>query len=312
LALWRIGSDAVERWRDILKHLRTLLGDYPHTNALLTGKVSDPDIRFDFAKVSGRLPFKDFVREHKFDIGELPLIPLLQARELGKPFVLVPVVLLAQFQHRSAYVLSDSGIHQPSDLNGRRIGMRSDAQTGPDWALGIFVTEHGVDRSSLQILIFEDPHIAEYVPPSNVSRAKPGRELVQSLIDGEIDAIVTDFDLTNDARLRPLLPDYAEQARKWHQRTGIVPVGHILAVSAELSASDPDLIHNVYRLFNESKKLAPIPGDKIDAYPMGSRLLKPALEMMIDFAVRLKLIRRHLTVEELYDDTTRMLVDPAS
>ena len=55
-----------------------------------------------------------------------------------------------------------------------------------------------------------------------IKRAPPGKELVQMLLDGELDAAVVG-DKLPDPRLKHLIPDADEAARKWAQSHGGVP-----------------------------------------------------------------------------------------
>jgi 4,5-dihydroxyphthalate decarboxylase len=65
----------------------------------------------------------------------------------------------------------------------------------------------------------------------------------------------------------------------------------------------------VFRLLAESKRAAglPKPGS-IDFLPYGVEACRPALEQMIKFTLQQKLLPRALTVEELFDKTTRALM----
>lgn len=284
--------------------LRAVFGDYPETRALLRGEVQSPDLTLDFAKVSGRLPFKDFVRENKFDVGELPLIPLIQARELGKPLVLLPVVLVARQQHGSFYVRADAPAMTPKDLEGSTIALRSDANTGVAWALGILADEYGVDISRFRIVDFEDNHIAEYRSPARVERAPPGGDIVQLLADRKVDAIISEADMSSETRVRPLFADPAAEARRWFEKRRILPAGHVVAISAPLSSAHPDLARGIFDMLRQSRVAA---GAESRHYPFGADAMSDTLTLMIDYALSQGLITRRLTVDELYDDATRVL-----
>ena len=63
-----------------------------------------------------------------------------------------------------------------------------------------------------------------------------------------------------------------------------------------------------YRLLLESKRAAgmPRPGT-IDILPFGLAACRPALVMLIKYLTQQYLLPRSLTVDELFDDTTRVL-----
>jgi 4,5-dihydroxyphthalate decarboxylase len=83
----------------ILK-LKTLLGDYPVTEALKKNRIESEKISLDFADL--RTPsagFKRVVRDLEFDVAELAITTFLIAKSFGKPLKLLPAVLVARLQH---------------------------------------------------------------------------------------------------------------------------------------------------------------------------------------------------------------------
>jgi 4,5-dihydroxyphthalate decarboxylase len=48
-------------------------------------------------------------------------------------------------------------------------------------------------------------------------------------------------------------------------------------------------------------------GGELDPYRFGVEACRPILEIIIDFCHQQKLISRRMSVDELFDDTTRML-----
>jgi 4,5-dihydroxyphthalate decarboxylase len=56
------------------------------------------------------------------------------------------------------------------DLQHRRSGVRSYAQTSGVWVRGILEDEYGVDLRLLNWLTMEEAHVAEYQDPSNCTR----------------------------------------------------------------------------------------------------------------------------------------------
>ncbi|HEU0290307.1 MAG TPA: hypothetical protein VFR39_06115, partial [Burkholderiales bacterium] len=80
--------------------LKTLLGDHPTTLALKRGEVASPRVVLDIADVpQAFVAFKRVVRDLEFDVAELAIVTYLMAKAHGKPYVLLPVVVLSRFQH---------------------------------------------------------------------------------------------------------------------------------------------------------------------------------------------------------------------
>ncbi len=147
---------------------------------------------------------------------------------------------------------------KPSDLNGKRVGVRAFTVTTGTWVRGILASDYGVDLNKVEWITFEDPHVAEYHDPDIVRRAPPGKELVQMLLDGEIDAAIVG-DKLPDPRLKHLIPDAEAAAQKWAERHHGVPINHMLVVRTELSRSRPDVVRDVFRQFQDSKRAAGLP-----------------------------------------------------
>lgn len=295
---------AVEKTR-----LSTLLGDYPNTSALRKGDVTSSIVGLQFADVKvSNTAFKPLVREAKFDLGELAIVTYLQAKTYGKPYVLIPATVLGRGQHHTIAYSPERGPLKASDLAGKRVGVRAYTQTTGAWVRGFLSDDYGVDPSKVQWITFEDPHLAEYKDPAFVTRAPQGKNLVQMLLDGEIDAAIVG-DKIPDPRLAPLIPDAEGVARKWAETHGGVPINHMMVIRKSLSESRPDLIREIYRMLRESRNPVPPPADGsvADPWRFGVEPNRASLEIIIDYSVRQKLIPRRFSVDELFDDHTRAL-----
>jgi 4,5-dihydroxyphthalate decarboxylase len=289
--------------------LKTLLGDYPTTRALRRGELASPRVAFDFAdvpQVAGA--FKRTVRNLEFDVSELAIVTYLMAKAYGKPYVLLPAVVLGRFQHPFIVYNSARGELRPGDLNGRRVGIRSYSVTTSMWLRGILASDYGVDIDSVRWVTFEEPHVAEFKDPPSVERAPEGRELVKMLLDGEVDAAVMRDTHLPDPRLKRLIADPEQAARDWHKRNHAIQINHMVVVRDSLSKSDPGAVREVYRLLREAKRRAPAPAaGELDMTPFGLEANRRNLEVVIDYVYRQRLIPQRFQVDELFDDVTRSL-----
>lgn len=290
--------------------LHTMLGNYPNVAALKRGTVQSDLVSFDFAdvKIANNL-FKQVVRDAKYDLAELAIVTYLQAREYGKPYVLMPVVLVSRGQHHTLAYNGERGTLTPSDLHGKRVGVRTYTVTTGTWVRGILADDYGVDLGKVEWITFEDPHVAEYRDPDVVKRAPAGKDLVQMLLDGEIDAAVVG-DKLPDPRLKRLIPDADAAAQKWAERHRGIPINHMLVVRSDLSRSRPDIVADVFRQFQESRRLADVPQVALDPYRFGAEACRPTLEIIVDYCLRQGLISQPVSVDQLFDETTRALGAP--
>jgi 4,5-dihydroxyphthalate decarboxylase len=281
--------------------LFTLLGNYPNTLAFKKGEVKSDLVDFDFAdvKVSNRA-FKPLVREAKFDVAELAIVTFLQAKTYGKPYVLIPATVLGRGQHHTIAYNPERGELKPSDLAGKRIGVRAYTQTTGAWVRGFLADDYGVDIATVRWVTFEDPHLAEYKDPDFVTRAGEGKTLMQMLLDGVLDAAIVG-DAMPDPRLKPLIPDADAVARRWAETHGGVPINHMMVVRGTIAKSRPDIVQEIYRMLQESRRAAPPPaGGLLDPWRFGVEENRRSLEIVIDYCFRQKLIPRKFSVDELF------------
>jgi len=284
-------------------------GTYPQTQALKSGQIKSDRITLKLTEVNP--VYKAFfmmVREQKFDVSEMALVTYLQAKAYGVPIVLMPATMMGRFQHGTMLYNSERGMLTPHTLEGRRIGVRSFAQTTGCWLRGILWKDYGLDNSRVKWVTFEDAHMAEFKDPPGVERAADGKDMTKMLLDGELDAAIFGTVLPSDPRLRSVIADPDGDAKEWYKKYGTVPINHMVVVKAAVSKSDPGAVREVFRMLHESKKAAglPKPG-AVDALPFGFDAVKPALDLMSSYALEMKIIPRRYSVEELFDDTTRAL-----
>jgi 4,5-dihydroxyphthalate decarboxylase len=280
----------------VAMRLRTLLGDHPCTAALKNGSIKSDLVTLDFADYSPtHTGFKPMVREQAFDVSEMAIVTYLMAKSFGKPMVLLPSVVMARSQHAFALYNAKSGTLTPRDLNNKRVGIRSFTTTTGAWLRGILANDYGVDLDSIDWVTFEDAHVAEF--RDTTVRAPRGKQIVQMLVDGELDAVLGEKSEHPD--LKPLFPDLAREEKSWFAKHQVMPINHMVVVSKALSAEHPDVVREVFRLLQESAASA--------SPRFSSDEMRRSLEMIIRYAAQQGLIPREFAVEELFDDLTRTL-----
>jgi 4,5-dihydroxyphthalate decarboxylase len=289
--------------------LRVALGDYPHTLPLKKKEVVSPDVALDFADIKPVYKaFAEMVRRAAFDVSEMAIVTYLQAKSYGKPLVLLPCVMLGRFQHGTLLYNAERGRLALADLPGRRVGVRSYTQTTGTWLRGHLQNDYGVDIYRVKWVNFEDAHVQEYRDPPFVERAGADKNLLKMIQDGELDAGIFGAELPTDPRLRSVIANPDLEAEKWRATHGVVPLNHMVVVTESLSRERPDAVRAVYDLLKRGKQAAGLPGaGAIDYHPFGVEACRPALAMIINYAVQQKLIPRPFEVDELFDDTTRAL-----
>jgi 4,5-dihydroxyphthalate decarboxylase len=276
--------------------LRTLLGDHNCTAALKNGAIKSDLIEFDFVEYSPtNKGFKPMVREAAFDVSEMAIVTYLMAKSFDKPMVLLPSVVMARFQHGHALYNAKAGMLTPRDLNGKRVGIRSFTTTTGAWLRGILANDYGVDLDSIDWVTFEDAHVAEF--RDTTKRAPAGKQIIQMLLDGELDAVLGEK--SDHPDLKPLFADVAGEEKAWFAKHGVVPVNHMVVVSRTLSEKHPDAVREVQRILKQAAEGAP--RFTVDE-------MRRSLELIISYSAQQKLIPRTYAVDELFDDVTRALI----
>jgi 4,5-dihydroxyphthalate decarboxylase len=281
--------------------LRTLLGDYPVTRAMKSGEVRSPDLALDFADVKvPNTAFKRVVRSLEFDVAELAIATFLLARAHGKPLSLLPAVVTARFQHPLLVYNTECGPLLPSDLRGRRIGLRAYSVTTAAWVRSILADDYAIAPAQVEWIAFDEPHVAEYRDPPNVQRAPPGAEMIAMLLDGELDAAIVG-ERPSDPRLKTVIPDPAASAEAWYRRAGGLQVNHMLVIKNSVVETHPRAAEEIVRLFSESKRAAGLPArDTLDTSPVGREANRHNVEIAIDCVYRQGMIPRRFVPEELF------------
>ncbi|MBB4395483.1 hypothetical protein [Bradyrhizobium sp. ERR14] len=283
--------------------LKAVLGNHPHVQAVKSGALRSDLFDLDFITYTPtNTAFKPMVREQAFDVCEMAIVTYLMAKAHGKPLVLLPATMLGRFQHSYALYNPTKGTLGPSDLEGKRVGIRSFTTTTGAWIRGILANDYGVNLDKIRWVTFEDPHVAEYV--DTTERAPKDKKILQMLLDGELDAVLGE--ISDNPELKPLFPDPAAEAAKWYAKRGVVPVNHLVVVTEQLARTRPEIVAGVYDLLKQDKVQVG-PAAAPDLVPFGIEANRKPLELIVDYAFQQALIPRRYAVEELFDETTRGL-----
>ncbi len=287
--------------------LRTNLAEYPVTSAIRDGRVTSDVVSLD---ICGPDPaqngFKDMVRRNLYDAGELAILTFLQAKCYGKPYVLLPAPISGRFQHHCAGFNGALGHVAPKNIEGKRVGVRTYAQTTALWVRGILRHEHGVDLDKVTWCTVGEGHLEEYSDPANCERLPKGSDIGQMMLDGELIATLQGVDLPKDPRVERLVPDPFNAAKEWYGRVGVVPINHNFVVHEDVPKNHPEAVRDIYRMLGESRELTE--GGVPDPFPpTGYEANRKGIEMAIDWALDQKLIPHRLSYDELFDDVTGSL-----
>src|SRR5262245_10684355 len=171
--------------------------DYDRTQALQSGLVHPDGIELTFLPLPVEETFFRMLRYREFDCAELSLssYTMTLCRD-DPPFIAIPVFPSRFFRHSCIFVSARSGIREPRDLVGKRVGNPEYQMTAPVWIRGILADEYGIKPSSVEYYSGgeeepgRDEKIKLNLPPEiRVRPIGPAQTLAQMIADGEIDAL---------------------------------------------------------------------------------------------------------------------------
>lgn len=243
-------------------HLTLAAGDYESIRALKEGAVQPDGIELTvLTDMNSDERHWRMLRNKEFDVAELSMSNYLMAKYTGQPYTAIPVFLHRRFRHGFIFLNANKGITKPTDLIGRKVGLRNFQATANLWIRGILEHEHGVPHRSLDWYKQDDEEV-DWTPPNDlkIQRIPKGKSIDQMLVEGEIDALIhpelIQPILDKDKRVTRLFPKYRELEIDYYRRTGFFPIMHTTAIRQEVVDKYPWVPVNLMHAFEASKKAA--------------------------------------------------------
>jgi 4,5-dihydroxyphthalate decarboxylase len=305
-------------------------GEYEIVRALMDGTVKPDGIDLNvLTEMDSTTRHWRFLRNGEFDLAEVSCSSYLTARDQDLPFDAIPVFLHRRFRHGLIFINTSKGIRTPQDLAGRKIGLKQFQATAIVWMRGILQHEYGVPLDTIEWVCELDETI-DFEPPRHwkITRLPQEQSVERMLAEGELDAVLHP-DLIHplvehDPRVARLFPDYRQEETAFYKRTGIFPIMHVLGIRREVTEKHPWVAVTMFNAFEKAKAVAmkrmtnprivPLAWYR-EAWEEQETLLGPDpweygltdkncfnLETLIGFANEQGLIRRNLTLDELFID----------
>lgn len=239
---------------------------YDRTSALADGSVRPDGIDLNFQVLDVEETFFRMLRNREFDAAELSLSSYCLTLCRDDPgFIALPVFPSRFFRHSCIFVSQDSGIREPRDLIGKRIGVPEYQMTAPVWIRGMLQDEYGVDPSSVTYFTGgeEEPGREEKLKLDLPDRFRvvpigPTQTLSRMLADGEIDALHTarapSTFYSEPDRVRRLFPDFVDVEKAYYAKMGIFPIMHVIALRRDVYEKNRWVAQSLYKAFVEAQK----------------------------------------------------------
>lgn len=235
--------------------------NYDRTRALLEGRVQPDGIDLNYLNIPVEETFFRMLRHKEFDVTEMSLSSyVLSLFQADPPFIAIPVFPSRAFRHSCIYVHAASGIKEPKDLIGKRIGTPEYQMTAAVWIRGILSDEYGVAVNSVRYFTGgeEEPGRPEKLPldlpPAiRVERIGPEQTLSSMLARGDIDALyaarMPSTFRSGDGHVKRLFEDFPAVERMYFRRTGIFPIMHTVVIRRDVYDRDRWVAQSLHKAF---------------------------------------------------------------
>ncbi|HEX5767785.1 MAG TPA: ABC transporter substrate-binding protein [Burkholderiales bacterium] len=242
--------------------------DYDRTRALMDGTVRPEGIELVYLNQPVEETFFRMIRYREFDCSEMSLSSYVASLSSEDPaFIAIPAFPSRFFRHSCIFVSTESGIRQPADLKGKRIGVPEYQMTAPVWIRGILSDDYGVKVTDVEHYSGGEEESGRVeklklnLPPQ--IRLKPiavDKTLSRMLADGELDALITarapSTFHTEPEKVKRLFPNYVEVEKEYYRRTKIFPPMHTVVIRRDVYARHPWVAQSLYKAFAEAKSRA--------------------------------------------------------
>jgi len=241
--------------------------NYDRTRALADGSVSPDGIDLTYLNLPVEETFFRMLRYREFEVAEMSLSSYtLSLFRDDPPFVAIPVFPSKAFRHNSIFVSTKSGIREPKDLIGKRVGNPEYQLTAPVWVRGILSDEYGVAPDAVEYWTGgeeqpgRDEKLALDLPPRFKLRRIPADQtLSQMLARGELDALYSPrIPSTFNSRpkdVRRLFENYPEVERAYYLKTHLFPIMHAVVIRRDVYRAHPWVAQSLFKAFVASQRL---------------------------------------------------------
>jgi 4,5-dihydroxyphthalate decarboxylase len=239
--------------------------DYDRTRALADGRVAVDGVDLIYHALPVEETFFRMLRHREFDACEMSLSSYCLSKFRDDPFIAIPIWPSRFFRHSCIYVSPTSGIREPRDLIGKRVGNPEYQMTAPAWIRGTLADEYGVPVDSVHYVTGgeEEPgrseKIALELPPNiHLDPIGPTETLSHMLADGSIDALYTARKPSTYGSVpgvRRLFEDYVPVERAYYEKTKIFPIMHTVVIRRDVYETNRWVAGALYKAFVEAQAI---------------------------------------------------------
>ena len=237
-------------------------GDYDRTHPLIDGSVKPEGLELNWLTLPHYEIWTRMLNYYDFDASEISLSSYLIGRTIGKKLTAIPVFPARAFRHSYIFINTKSGIRDPKDLMGKRVGLAEFQQTATVWVRGMLQHEYDVKLEEIEWFMWvKKPRMQIEMPGRySVRQIPPDDSADQMLFRGELDAVICanlfPSLLDPPSHVRRLFENYEEIERQYFRKTGIFPIMHSVAIRQELWEESPWMAISLFKAFQRAKEIA--------------------------------------------------------
>ena len=235
--------------------------NYDRTRALMDESIKPDGIDLTCLNLPVEETFFRMLRNREFDVAEMSLssYAVSMFRE-PRPFIAIPVFPSRMFRHSSIYINTRSGINEPKDLIGKRVGTPEYQMTAPVWIRGILSERYGVPVNSVTYCTGGEEETGrseklklDLPPDIRIEPIGAHQTLSAMLASGEIDALHTarmpSTFTTEPDKVTRLFPKYEQVEKQYYRDTGIFPMMHTVVIRREVYDKHRWAAQSLYKAF---------------------------------------------------------------
>lgn len=247
---------------------------YDGTNAIVHGALRPKGIDLQVKEVNDVVKMFSGMFKGEYDIAEMSLAEMIYYLTRDRcDFIGIPVFPSRLFRHSFMLCNRMAGIRRPGDLTGKKIGGLRWVQTAFIWLRGMLVDEHNLSAKDMEWYVSALHHWHENGPEEKITPRDGSVVKIltgegsdeyemscRALMDGKIDVLMTTenrkYDvLAADARVQPLFIQAREAEAAYYNKTGIIPIMHVLVMRRSITERYPEMPQELFELFCQAKKL---------------------------------------------------------
>jgi 4,5-dihydroxyphthalate decarboxylase len=240
--------------------------NYDRTRALLEDRIPIDGIDLTYLNLPVEETFFRMLRHHEFDVAEMSLSSYTLSLFADEPqFIAIPIFPSRFFRHSCIFINRHSGIREPKDLIGKRVGTPEYQMTAGVWIRGILGDEYKIPVTSVQYFNGgeEEPKRPEKLnlslpPEIHLEPIPPTKTLSQMLDAGEIDALYSarmpSTFVKGSPNVRRLFEDYQTVEREYFSRTKIFPIMHAVVIRRNVYEKHPWIAQSLCKAFVRAQR----------------------------------------------------------